>query len=174
MESYQQKEIMGNVSSKVQSKENGSDSSTRTERPQVGSANWREKIMKKNSSNILEEDQSTSDGEGVDNGPNKVKPRPKTKKWKKQARSSGGESGNAFGQIGTKRPNSELTWPSPDSKRSKTFSPLKQPHRRNFLSSPKAKFQLRLIDTENDAVVGLEHMEEDISAGAGSQPRRQS
>ncbi|KAH9668523.1 reverse transcriptase domain-containing protein [Citrus sinensis] len=156
-------QIMGNVSSKVQSKENGSDSSTRTKSPQAGSANRRKKIVNKNSSNILEEDQSTSDGEGVDNGPNKVKPRPKIKKWKKQARSSGGESGNAVGQIGTKRPSSKLTWPSPNSKRIKTLSPLKQPHRRNFLSSPKAKLQLKLIDTEHDAVVGLEHMEEDIS-----------
>ena len=167
-------QIMGNVSSKVQSKENGSNSSTRTKSPQAGSANRREKIMKKNSSNILEEDQSTSDGEGGDNGPNKVKPRPKIKKWKKQARSSGGESGNTFGQIGTKRPSSELTWPSPNSKRIKTLSHLKQPHRRNSLSSHKAKLQLKLIDTKQDAVVGLEHMDEAISAGAGSQPRWQS
>ena len=73
---------MGNISSKVQSRGTGSDSSSRTKSPQAGSTNWREKIMKKDSSNNLEEDQPTSDGEGVDNRPNKVKPRPKPKSRK--------------------------------------------------------------------------------------------
>ena len=110
----------------------------------------------------MNKDQPTSDEEEVDNGPNKVKPRPRPENGKKQERFSRGEIRSANELLSIKRPNNELIWPSPESKCKRIFNPLKQSNSENFSSSSKAKLQLKLLNTEHNTMVDLEKMKEDI------------
>lgn len=61
-----------------------------------------------------------------------------------------------MGQLIKKRLSSENTWPSPESKREKLVSPIKQLHSCNQFSSSHANSQLKLRDEEQEADVDLE------------------
>lgn len=69
-------QTLGNDSSKVQGRRVGSDSSFRNKSPQAVNA------TKEDSSTNLNNDQPMSYEEEVDNGPNKVKPRPRPESGK--------------------------------------------------------------------------------------------
>lgn len=56
---------------------------------------------------------NNSDEEEVVNGPNRAKAKPKSKKWKSQARNTKMVGGSAIGPTNIKRPNNEVSWSSP-------------------------------------------------------------
>lgn len=88
------------------------------------------------------------------------------------------------GLVNVKRPNSVVSWPSPENKKQRLLSPIKQSHDVSHLSPSKQAYshshlspqrvarQLKLVDEGLDAEGSLEAMEEDLSAGAGGQPCR--
>lgn len=53
------------------------------------------------------------------------------------------------------------------------FSPLKQLNNGFFSSPPRAKTQLKFVNTEYDAGMELEEMVDDKSVGVGGQPCQQ-
>lgn len=63
--------------------------------------------------------------EEVANGPHKAKGKTQGRKWKLQARATKIERGGTSGPINVKRPNSEVVWPSPESKKMRVSSPIK-------------------------------------------------
>lgn len=73
----------------------------------------------------------------------------------------------------TKKPNNELIWPNPKNKKKIRFSPLKQLNNGFFSSPPRAKTQLKFVNTEYDAGMELEEMVDDKSVGVGGQPCQQ-
>lgn len=89
-----EKERIGREINIEQSRVVGNDNYSRDMSSQAGNENWREKHIWKamEGFKVTEESRNTDDGrnrsdeEEVDNGPNKVKERPKGKKWKSQAR----------------------------------------------------------------------------------------
>lgn len=66
-----------------------------------------------------------SEVEEVANGPHKAKGKTQGRKWKLQARATKIERGGTNGPINVKRPNSEVVWPSPESKKMRVSSPIK-------------------------------------------------
>lgn len=162
---------MGSEISKVQAKKADNDNYLRSKRVQAGNENSRE--------NESLEDCLTSfakarlDKNELDNGPNKDKTRPKTRKQKLQARNSKTFPLSANGPMCTKKPNSELVWPSPENKKKRSFNPLNQLNSGCFSNPSRAKTQLKFVDAKYDAGMELEEMVDDKSVGAGGQPRWQ-
>lgn len=120
-----------------------------------------------------------SEVEEVANGPYKAKGKMQGRKWKLQARATKIERGGTNGPINVKRPNSEVVWPSPESKKMKVSSPIKQIQKVINLSPLKQAYnhiehspyraprRLKLTNEELEAKGNLKAMEEDLLAGAG-------
>ena len=133
----------------------------------AGKKNWRE--MEVRGTDRIR----GNDEEEVDNGLSNAKEKPKIRKWKLQARSSRIERGKDKGLTNSKRPSSELAWPSPENKKKRIISPSKAPLNVKQLNYSQAKIQLQAIDVEQDETVEATTMVEDVLTGAGSQPRQQ-
>ncbi|KAL9444024.1 hypothetical protein AB3S75_017241 [Citrus x aurantiifolia] len=133
----------------------------------AGKKNWREREVRGTDT------KKGNDEEEVDNGLSSAKEKPKIRKWKLQARSSRIERGKDNGPINSKRPSSELAWPSPENKKKRILSSPKAPLNLQQLNFSQAKLQLEFIDTEQDETVDATTMVEDVLAGASSQPRQQ-
>lgn len=84
-----------------------------------------------------EERLDNSDEEEVVNRPNREKVKPKSRKWKSQARNTKMVGGSAIGPTNIKRPNNEVSWSSPESKRKRMLSPLRQSPKYSQLSPSK-------------------------------------
>ena len=93
-----------------------------------------------------DDEYAMTDEEKVDNRPNNVKVKPKMRKWKLQARSSRIERGNNNGPINSKRPNSELAWPSPKNKKKRVLAYQRHHFNYNYFSPSQAKLQLKLTN----------------------------
>lgn len=79
-----------------------------------------------------------------------------------------------MGQQVQKGPSVSFSGPVRKARRKRLPSPLKPTNNNSSqCSSPEAKFQLNLVDTEQDVGVDVEAIVEDISAGVDRQPRRQ-
>lgn len=89
------------------------DSQSKSKVIGAGKENWREMKVRGTDTKM------GNNEEGVDNGLSNAKEKPKIRKWKLQARSSRIERGQDKGPINSKRPSSELAWPSPENKKKK-------------------------------------------------------
>lgn len=169
------------------------DSQFRNKNMKARNKNWRENKIVGNGELLRslentkknDNEEAILEKEEVDNGPNKAKWKPRGRKWKLQARSTKAEKVGVNGPVNVKRSNSEISWPNSENKKKLLLSPLKQLHEGSYLSPSKQAYsqnhlrphravrKLKLVDKELDAWGILKAMEEDLSAGAGRQPRRQ-
>lgn len=116
--------------------------------------------------------QMISDEEVMEDGPKKTLKKPKTRKWKSQARNYSGKAMNKVGSVTKKRPRNEVGMPSPCIKKLKTGSPRKEALIVNYFHSHVAKFKLSLEPKTMEEMEIVEPSTKDLSAEAGCQPRR--
>ena len=81
------------------------------------------------------------------------------------------EKGGSSEPKNSKKPSSEILRPSPENKKKRLLSPLKQFSGENQFSLSSINRQLKLVDEEQVEGEDEAAMGEDILAGAGSQPR---
>lgn len=158
----------------------GNDSYSWGTSVQVGNENWREREAQETMDKVndlegiknTDEGPNKSDVKAMGNGPNKIKPKPKGRKWKLQAWVQKLENMCDNGPVSVKRPSNEIKWPSPG-KRQNLNSPAKQLQNYSQISQPRAQLQLQLRDEEQAVGMDPETYVENLSAGADNQPRRQ-
>ena len=92
------------------------------------------------------------------------------KKWKRQARATKNEGGESLGLRTHKRPISEAAWPNSKLKKTKVDDPSLSEIKKLSLIAKQTKLSWELLATE-EMEFTTSSLEE-ISAGAGSQPRR--
>ncbi|KAH9685370.1 CCHC-type domain-containing protein [Citrus sinensis] len=136
------------------------DGCTRNENERAGSKKWGKIEIAKAKEKIPNKDHAKTNEEKMDNGPKNLQPR-----VQKMEKGSSSEPKNS------KRPSTEISRPSPENKKQRLLSPLKQSSDQNQFSSSSINHQLKLVDEEQ--VEGEEEavMGENILARAGSQPR---
>ncbi|KAK9187829.1 hypothetical protein WN944_019228 [Citrus x changshan-huyou] len=117
--------------------------------------------------------QVISDDEVVEDGPKRTLKKPKTRKWKSQARNYSGKAMNKVGSVTKKRPRNEAGMPSPCIKKLKKGSPRKEAITINYFHSHVAKFKLSLEPKTMEEMEIAKPSTKDLSAEAGCQPRRQ-
>ena len=74
------------------------------------------------------------------NEPHKAKGKTQGRKWKLQVCATKIERGGTNGPINVKRPNSKVVWPSPENKKMRVSSPIKQIQKAINLSPPKQAY----------------------------------
>ena len=134
---------------------------------------WRETEIVEANEKIPHKDHAKTDEEEADNGPKKQQLKPKPRKWKLQARVQKVDKRGSSEPKNSKRPSREILRPSPDYKKKRLLSPLKQFNGQNQFSPFLINRQLKLVDEEQVEGEDEAAMGEDILAGVGSLPRQQ-
>ncbi|KAH9781767.1 CCHC-type domain-containing protein [Citrus sinensis] len=157
-----------------------------------------EKILKKNENPVDKigweipkdkrkqiDESARSDVEEMDSGPSKTNAKPKARKWKLKARIPIAKGAKNHGLIGAKRLSSDDHQLSPQHKKKRVLSPPKQSHvgnhislainsdYSNFISSNRTARKLQITEEISDEGDYVAAMEEEVSAGAEFQARRQ-